>query len=82
MFKPKLFKWYEFTGNEAQVIWFRHFDGVDAFCVLKERGEWIYDGSGNYGSVSSNPNLWREPKEELPQNVLRELIADLLKNGY
>jgi len=78
---PELYKWYEFKANKAQVIWFRHVDDINALAVLHERGEWIYDGLGNYDAVSKNKNLWGEPTEKLTSDVLRDIIEDVFKSG-
>lgn len=82
MFKPELYKWYEFKKNGAQVIWFRHTDDINGFSVLYDRmkNKWDYEGPGNYGGVLNSPH-WGEPSRLIPEEILREIISKLLEKG-
>ena len=71
----ELLKWFEYQHNENQVIFFRDADWLNGFALLyNKRGEWEYEGLGNYGYI---PGMFKEPERPVPVKYLRRIIKDV-----
>lgn len=81
MVELELFKWHEFKKNEAQVMWFRHTNrDVNGVGVIYNGNDWELEGFGNYGALILDE--WQKPTRKVPQKILREIIRELIENGY